>query len=346
MATLSTNFPTLLDAAKSLDPDGKTATVVELLSQTNEILLDMPFIEGNLPTGHRTTVRTGLPTVVWRQLYKGVPPSKSTRAQVDDTCGLLEARAEVDVEIANLNGNTAAFRLSEAQAFLEAMNQAMAETLFYNDVTIHPERFTGLSPRYSSLSAPNAQNIIDAGGSGSAENTSVWLVVWGPNTVHGIFPKGSKAGLEHKDLGEIDAFDGDGNRYRAYADHWKWKAGLSLRDWRYVVRIANIKVEDLVKQANTQSQSADTQLIKLMIRAMARIPQMGMGRAVFYANRTVKEMLSIMAMDKSQNVLAIEPGVNQFGNVAPGSVNNGVLRLLGVPIRTCDQILNTEDSVA
>jgi len=337
--------PTLWDAAKSLDPDGKTATVVELLSQTNEILLDMPFLEGNLPTGHRTTIRTGLPDVVWRQLYKGVPPSKSKRAQVDDTCGLLEARAEVDVEIAGLNGNTGAFRLSEAQAFLEAMNQNMASTLFYGDVTITPERFTGLTPRYSSLSAGNAQNIIPAGGSGS-DNTSVWLVVWGSNTVHGIFPKGSRAGIEHKDLGEIDAFDEDGNRFRAYADHWKWKNGISVRDWRYIVRIANIDISDLVGQTGTQAPTAQTALIKLMIRAMSRIPAMGMGKAVFYANRTVKEMLSIAALDKTQNVLKIEDGVNQFGTVAPGSVNNGVLKFQGVPVRTCDQILNTEAAVA
>lgn len=344
MPILSTAHPTLLDAAKSLDPDGKTATVVELLSQTNEILLDMPFVEGNLPTGHRTTIRTGLPEVVWRQLYKGVPPSKSVRAQVDEATGLLEARAEVDVEIANLNGNTASFRLSEAQAFLEAMNQAMASTLFYNDVNINPERFTGLAPRYSSSTAGNGQNVIKAGG--SSDNTSVWLVVWGENTVHGIFPKGSKAGLEHKDLGEIDAFDGDNNRFRAYADHWKWKAGLSVRDWRYIVRIANISVSDLIAQNNTQAPTASTALIKLMIRAMSRIPAMGMGRAAFYANRTVKEMLSVAAMDKTQNVLKIEDGINQFGTVAPGSVNNGVLKFQGVPVRTCDQILNTETAVS
>lgn len=176
---------TLLDFAKSIDPDGKTATVVELLNQTNEILLDMQWIEGNLATGHRTTIRTGLPSVVWRQLYKGVPASKSKRAQVDDTTGLLEARAEVDQEIADLNGNTAEFRLSEADAFLEAMNQSMAQTLIYGDVTVNPERFTGLAPRYSSLSAGNGQNILDAGGTGS-NNASIWLVVWGPNTCHGI----------------------------------------------------------------------------------------------------------------------------------------------------------------
>jgi len=60
MATLSSNALTLIDFAKRIDPDGKTPKIVELLAQTNEILDDMKFMEGNLPTGHRITVRTGL----------------------------------------------------------------------------------------------------------------------------------------------------------------------------------------------------------------------------------------------------------------------------------------------
>jgi hypothetical protein len=218
MAVLGTKNPTLLDVAKSLDPSGATADVIELLNQTNEILLDAVWAEGNLPTGHRTTVRTGLPTVVWRKLYGGVPPSKSTRAQVDEATGMLEARNEIDVDVANLNGNTAAFRLSEASSFLEAMNETMASTLFYGDVSVNPERFTGLATRYGTISgAGNANNIIDCGGTGS-NNCSIWLMNWGDQTVTGIFPKGSKAGVFHEDLGTIDAFDSNNNRFRAVAD--------------------------------------------------------------------------------------------------------------------------------
>lgn len=347
MATLpKAGAVTLLDFAKSIDPDGNTAVVVELLSQQNEILTDMGWIESNLPTGHESTVRTGLPSVVWRRLYKGVPPSKSQRAKVTDTIGMLEARSEVDQAVAELNGNTPQFRLSEADAFLESMNQSMAQTLFYGDVLVNPERFTGLTPRYSSLSAPNAVNIIDAGGA-NGDNTSVWLIVWGPNTVTGIFPKGSKGGILHEDLGLIDVFD-DATppaRYRGYADHWVWKCGICLRDWRYAIRICNIKIADLLAQANTQATTASTWLPNLMIKAMARVPVMGKGTAVFYANRTVKEMLSIMAMNKATNVLSIQEGYNQLGQVSPGSVGNGVLKFMGIPIRTVDQLLITEARV-
>lgn len=346
MATLGLNGKvTLLDWARSNDPDGKTATVVELLGQTNEILKDMVWIEGNLPTGHRTVVRTGLPSAVWRKLYKGVPPSKSIRAQVDDSCGMLETRAEIDKDVVELNGNTASFRLSEAQAFLETMNQNMAEVLIYGDTAVDPEKFTGLVPRYNTVNpaVPVSQNVIDGGGTGT-DNSSVWLVVWGAQTVHGIFPKGSKAGLQHEDLGLIDAFDEDRNRYRAYADHWQWKCGISVRDWRYVVRICNIDISDLIAQTGTQALTAATYLPKLMIRALARIPAQGMGVPVFYANRTVKEYLAINAMDKTSNVLSISEGFNQFGD-AGVSYPTQELRFQGVPVRLVDRILSTEARV-
>src|SRR5262245_25347710 len=161
MATLSTGALTLIDWAKRLDPDGKVPYIVELLSQSNEILDDMLWKEGNLPVGNRTTVRTQLPTVTWRLLNQGVAPSKSTTAQIDDQCGTLEAWSEVDCKLAKLNGNVGAFRLSEATAFLEAMNQEVAQTLIYGNTGLAAEEFTGLAPRYSAISgATNSSNVI------------------------------------------------------------------------------------------------------------------------------------------------------------------------------------------
>ena len=182
MATLSIQNPTLLDLAKRTDPDGSIAAIVEILNETNEVLADMTWLEGNLPTGHRTTTRTGIPVPTWRKLYGGVQPNKSTTVQVTDNTGMLEAFAEVDVALADLNGNTAAFRLSEDRPFIEGMNQEISDTLFFGDEGTEPEAFTGFSPRFANLTADaNSDNIIDAGGSGS-DNASIWLIVWGPNT--------------------------------------------------------------------------------------------------------------------------------------------------------------------
>ncbi|MGQ5935270.1 major capsid protein [Serratia sp. IR-2025] len=326
MAIKSTNALTLADHAKRMDPDGKIPAIVELLSQTNPILTDMVYVEGNLPTGHRTTIRTGLPAAAWRLLNYGVQPSKSTTAQVTDSCGMLEAYAEVDKALADLNGNTNAFRLSEDQAFLEAMNQQMAETLFYGDTRINPQRFTGLSARYNDLTVKNAQNIIDAGGTGS-NLTSIWLVVWGTNTVHGIFPKGQAAGLSHKDKGEVTLEDAEKGKYEGYRTHYKWDNGLTVRDWRYVVRIANI---------DTTKLGADDgpNLATLMVQALHRIPNLQMGNAVFYMNRDAAEYLDIQATEKASLAISVKETEGVWWT-----------SFRGVPVRTCDALLSTESQV-
>jgi hypothetical protein len=331
MATLSTGALTLADWAKRQDPEGRVPVVAELLSQSNEILEDAVFMEGNLPTGHRVVIRTGLPTVYWRAINQGIPTSKSTTAQVDEACGMLEAYSEVDKDLAELNGNTSQFRLSEDTAFLESMNQTQTTTMFYGNPNTDPKQYLGLAARYSSLSGGNAQNILSAGGSGT-DNTSVYLVVWGENTVFCPFPKGSKAGLVHEDLGLNTVWDSQGARYQAYRTHYQWKNGLVVKDWRYVVRIANINVANLI--AGT---GAD--LIALLSRSLDRIPNFGMGKAVFYMNRTIYSMLRLQALNKSNYALSVEKGLSQFGTPMSWMSFNGV------PLRRVDSLLNTEARV-
>lgn len=333
MATLAGNVLTLADWAKRLDPDGKTSAIVELLAQTNDILNDQVWIEGNLPTGHRTSVRTSLPAVSWRKLNQGVSPSKSTSQQIDEAAGMLEAWSEVDKDLAELNGNTAAFRLSEASAFIEAMNQEFAQTLFFGDASLSPEEYDGFSVRYNSLSGNIAQQIIPGGGVG-ADNSSVWLVVWGERLCCGIFPKGSKAGLSHEDLGlvTVETTAGvAGQRMRAYQDHWQWKAGLAVKDFRYVVRIPNIDVSNLVGK----SSAAD--LTELMIKATHVIPNLGAGKPVFYMNRTLFQMLDIQRRDD-----VISGGGLTFDTV--DGKRMGMFR--DIPVRIVDQLTETESLVS
>ena len=311
--------PTLADIAKRLDPDGTIADIVELLAETNEVLADMTFVEGNLPTGHRTTVRTGLPDATWRMLNYGVQPSKSTTKQVDDTCGMLEAYAEIDKKLADLNNNTATYRLSEDRSFLEAMNQSMAETLFYGDTTKYPERFLGLAPRFSTLtlaSAASAENVVNGGASSGTSNSSIWLVGWGQNSVHGIYPKGSKAGFQHKDLGEETLTDAAGGRYQGYRTHYQWDIGLCVRDWRYVVRICNIP-----KTIGT------TNLIDLMVEASELLPSLNGVRPAFYMNRTMRTNLRKQLANKSNVNLSIDEAAGKK-----------VLAFDEIPVRRCDAL--------
>lgn len=330
MATLSVVNPTLLDLANMTDPSGKIANIVEILNATNEILDDMTWQNGNLTTGNKTTVRAGIPAPTWRKLYGGVQPNKSRTLQITDSCGMLEAYAEVDKALADLNGNTAAFRLQEDRAHIEGISQELASTLFYGNESTKPEAFTGLAPRFNSLSAENADNIVSGGGSQS-DNTSVWLCVWGPATGFGIVPKGSQAGLQQTDKGQvtIENADGSNGRMEAYRTHYRFDAGLTVKDWRYFVRIPNIDISDLGTLANTKN------LITWMIQASERIPSFGQGRAVWYVNRTIREKLRLGIQEKIANNLSWETVAGKR-----------VMTFDDIPVRRCDALINTESLVA
>ncbi len=330
MSTLTVNNPTLLDLAKATDPDGSIARVAEILNQRNEVLEDMSWVEGNLPTGHRTTIRSGLPTPTWRKLYGGVQPTKSRRVQVTDNCGMLEDYAEVDKALADLNGNTEAFRISEDRAHIEGMSQEMAQTLFYGNEGSEPEAFTGLAPRFNSLSAENADNIIDAFSGSGGDLTSIWLIVWGENSVHGIVPKGSKTGVQMTDKGQVTVENADGNngRMEAYRTHYRWDCGLTVRDWRQIVRIANIDVSELGTIANTKN------IINWMVQAAERVDNLGAGRPVFYMNRTIREKLRLGILERISNNLTWETVAGKR-----------VMTFDDIPVKRVDQILKTESRV-
>lgn len=333
---LSNELPNLVNVTKRLDPDGSIAKIAELLTQFNPILDDIPLVEGNLPIGHRTTVRSDLPTPTWRKLNYGVRPTKSMTAQVDDTIGMLEDYGEVDKDLALLNGNSAEYLMSENTPHLESMSNEQAKTLFYGDTDTHPERFLGLAPRYNVIGTPAnkptavvnsayLKHIIDAGGTTASAQTSIWYIGWGENTVHGIYPKGSKAGLLADNLGEVTLFDKDGGRFQGYRTHYQWKMGLCVRDWRYIVRIANIEL------ANMEDATAQKNLYHAMIKARYTVPQGNMARGIYYASPGVLAMLDIAAVEKSNAALGYS---NIFGK--------DTLTFRGTPVKGCNAILETE----
>lgn len=331
MATIATSVLTYADWAKRLDANGRVDRIVEILNQWNEVLDDMLVKETNDGSGHKTTIRTGIPQAAWRMLNYGVPNVKSQTAQVRDTTGMLEAYAEVDKALADMSGNQKEFRLSEAAAVMEGMSQQMTQTIFYGNTNANPERFLGLAPRYSNLTDASGANVVDWGGTGST-NTSVWLVVWGDTTCHGLFPKGSKAGLSHQDLGENTLFDANNNKYQGYRDHFKWDLGMTVRDWRYVVRIANIETD--VSTGVNANATNQKKLISAMIDATERLPTLGVGRAAWYGNRSIRSTLRNAILEKTSNNLTWE-------NVA----GKRIMAFDGIPFRRVDQLVNTEARV-
>ena len=348
MALLPTTALTLADMKAAMGPDGHLAGAIDMLSQCNEVLDDLLWVPANDGMTNLTTVKVGLPAAFWRAFNEGVPPSKSVSAQHKDACAMLEVYSKVDKDLADLTGEPAAWRLSEDQSFVEGMSQQMARTLFYGNAGVTPKSFTGLSARYPTVNtsvAANASNVLDAGGTGST-NTSMWVCNWGPNSGHGIYPKGSMGGLQVNDVTtNAPILDAVGNSYQAYQTHYKWDCGLTIRDWRYFARIANIDVTQLtgVNAAN---------LIALLVTAINKLPAVsrrigavqgatkasGIGpvpmNPVIYVNRTIRTALELQLLSKSNILLKME----EYDGMT-------VLTFRGIPIRTVDVLLNTESRV-
>jgi hypothetical protein len=334
MTVLAVTHPTLLDVTKRLDPSGRIDAIAEVLNTMKPMIQDAVVLEGNMATGNLLTVRTGLPAPTWRKLYGGVQPTKSTTAQVTDTCGMLENYAEVDKAQANLNGNTQEFMLSENRPHLEAMAQEIEATVIHGNESTEPEAFTGLTPRYNDQTAANGENIFvgDMTSAGTINRKSIWLVGWGPEGAFLFYPKGSKAGLSADYLGEVTVENANeyvgagshqGGRYQAYRTHYKWDVGFSLRDWRRCARYqfdANYVTADL---------STGDDLHDYLLQMLDSIHNPEGVKLRIYTDKTTITMLRRQA---KHLVASSTLTMDQLGG------GPRVLHCNGVPILRCDAL--------
>jgi len=337
MATLGATYFDLVDTMRLKDPDGSIADVIELLHQQNSILDDAIAMECNNGASHRHTVRTGLPTVSWGQLYQGIAQSKSTTQQVDDTTGFLEGLSTIDQRLLELSENKAGVRLNEAMSYLESMNQEMATGLFYHDTATTPTKFKGLSARYNTIGGSGAGNqIISAGGVG-ADNTSIWFVTWGDRFTHLLYPKGTQAGVKREDMGRQRVQDGDGNPYYVEEEKFTWHMGVAVKDWRYNARIPNIDVSNM--QAGSVDLYGFMRKAYYKLQSRMRRGDAAGGRQAIYCNRDVLEALDALATNAG--------GSDNFVRLVPKEIEGQeVLTYRNIPIRETDALLNTEAVVA
>lgn len=347
MATLTPGAMTYAEWGLRHDATGKLSTLVNLLSQANGMLDDMVAVECQSGNAFEYTQVVGLPTPSRRVYNQGVARTMASVAKQVAVCKQYADWAVVDKDLADLGGNVKELRAAEVALHMQAMGQKVAYDLFYGNAATDPNQFTGFSNIYNTVSTGTsliAGNVIDCGGTGS-DNCSMWLVTWGPKTIHTLFPKGVMGGLQHIDYGDaVPLADSSGYEYPGYRDYLSWKIGLAIHDWRYAVRACNIDVSDL----NTGSAA---NLITAMAKMVHRLPiqpvgvgpvqtsdsapdQLTSGFSAFYVNRTILEYLDIQAANKTNVLLRM---VEWDGHP--------ILTYRGVPIRCSDALLNSETRV-
>lgn len=337
MGTLGTQALTLSDLRKRESWDGSIDFIIEALENTNPILDDILWMEGNLPTGHKATIRTSVPKPQIRFLNKGVKPSKSTTKQVTDTCMMLEDRSEIDVKDLRASKDPEAFRRSEDAAFLQGFADRVAENLFYGDTELEAGTFNGLSVRYNIIGGKKNEagyQVIPGGTPGENCNTTAFLVGYGTHATAGIYPRNSQAGLHQQDLGEGDIIDSEGGKYRGVTTLFSWDCGLTVQDLRANALVRNIDVTKLVNMTS----AAKLSLIEKMVIAKNRIRglQNRDKKLVWYVSNTMYNFLELYLLDKNnvhvtrQDIMGQPP----------------VLYFAGIPVKMCEAISEEEPAFA
>ena len=320
MALLTATRMTLIDLAKR-SKDGSILAIAEVLNKVNAIMDDAVWVQSNGETQHITAKRLSLPTGTWRKINTGVGLEKSTTQQIVEGIGMLEAYSHVDTALVDVAADKAAFRLSEDLAFVEGMAQTLAYTIMYGSTSGAPEKFNGFATRYAHLTTLGTSAVHNvhnhASGSGGS---SIWIVQWGVQSVHMIYPKNSATvGFSMSDDGVQTVSDSNGY-FKVYQTHFKHQAGMCVRDDRCVQRVCNIA-------------ATTTSLSDKLIDALRQMPGGGTG-AVIYANTTVLSVLDKEAKDKT-NV-----------NYGPADAfGRPTMYFRGIPVKQVDSLLTTESVV-
>ncbi len=328
MATLTSKY-SLVEQAKRLDPDGKMATIIEALEEEmGMILQEAPWMPSNDTWTNKTVRRGTYPSGTWRKLNAGVATEVSRTTEILDSIGMLETYAEYDKEWIDNMPNPTQARLQEARAFLEGLGQTFVSAILYSNANADPDQMHGLAPR---MGATDGKYVIDAGGTG-ADVTSIYVVTWGLDTAHLIYPKNSAGtlGIQHRDLGEVTLTDATTSKpstsqYQGYRDHFQVKAGMVIRHPKAIGRIANIETSGSSNIFNEDD--LITLLNYIKITSNTRI----------YANQTIKVQAEIALKDKTNVNWAEERGLDGLP----------FLKFRGIPVRLIDEsiLLNTESAI-
>lgn len=339
-------WPTIVDVASRLDPEGNVPEIAEMLSQCNDYEADAPYMEANEMTSHQFVYRTSIPPGAWRSYNQGTPYGKSTTDKASVSLGMLSDWSQIDKALLRHSGQGEKFRRSEDFAFLEGMSQTIAQTLVYGNTAQTPAEFMGLSAFYNSISqAQNGANIQDALGTGSS-NTSIWYIGWSPESFFLTYPRGSSAGIRMEDRGDtVPAYDNIGNPYLAWTSVFEQEVGLCPKDWRYGARIANVDTTNaglagpnafdiFAGMAQTVLMfPKTTKAVSGVTKTDAPTDQFGT-RRIWYCNRTVLHWMYVQAMRDRNVLLRLEDYA--------GMVTDNYR---GDPIKLIDQIVNTEARV-
>jgi hypothetical protein len=317
------------------------------------MLIDAPWVEANDQHTHTFVRRTKLISGGAVGYNEGVPNSIGKAEQVTEGLMTLAARCEFDERLLRRESNENLIRMQEAVGAIEGLSQTLSKYIKYGNGAIadadyatktalllddgtyigavNPKAIKGIVAR-GDFDGLADDSVRGAGGSGAGAVTSIYMIEWGPDTVHFVYPKGDPGmGLAHVDRGLEKVYSSTTKSFYAKVSTFEAGVGLIIKDPRAIQRLCNITPSSTT---TTDSMLGDDN-IKQLIDMLAALPTYGGNNPVIYVPRLVWAQMQKNAYDKANGFY---PAKDPWG--APA------IEFMGVPIRLDEGIITTEEVVS
>lgn len=302
-------MPTLLDIVKANGTDPVVGLVDETSKSHPEITLGgARTIKG---TNYKTLIRTGLPTVGFRNANEGTTPTIGVYENRLVETYIFNPRWECDKAVADRYEDGAeAYIAIEAAGIMEAAWQHLCKQFYYGSLATGGNDAKGFPGLLQAYDATNM--VVDAGGTTAATGSSVWAVKFGPRDVQWVYGNGGSLDLSEVTTQRI--LDANSKALTAYIQELLAYPGLQVASIRSVGRIKKL-TEDSGKGLTDA----------LIASLLNKFPS------------GVTPDLLLMSRRSLEQLRKSRTPTNATGEPVP--VPSSVF---GIPIRTTDSIKDTE----
>jgi len=267
----------------------ETLDIANVLAKLSPVIKDAQWYEANGLTEHVHTRAAALASGTWRRINEGVVPDAAQTEQITEPICYLEDRSEIDELLLKLNPEPKKYRYEEDLLHLEGLAQQIETAFFNSDRSTDPDTPNGLAYRYT---ATSLSNVFGAGGTGD-DTHSAWMVKWGKNALHLVYPRNSKTlGIQRNDKGLERVTTSTTTQAALYkwVTQFVFNMGIVVRDDRAVQRLANIEPSGQSYIVN------ENYLIEMYNNILVAFGDMS--GVVLYVSSAVKTQLDIVAKDK------------------------------------------------
>ena len=310
---------TLLDVAKSQGNDRAVGLIEESLPYVPEVaVFPTRPISG---TTYKTLIRTGRPSVSFRNANEGVTPSKSSWRNELVQCYILSAAIELDLAVgAAYEGGLSAYEADESMAVAKQAMVEVANQIWYGTTT-DAKGFPGVK----AATAFGGATTVNSGGSNSTVQSSIYAVRFGVQDV--TLVNGNNTTLQLSDFANQQLYDASSNAYPGRVASLMAWMGLQIGNVNCVGRICNVG-----EMGETNDMADDAVIAELL----ALFP-VGYTPSAFFMSRRSQRQLQIsrtVTINSGPGSAKVAGSVEAMAPL-PDSA-------FGIPIYVSDSILNTD----